>query len=111
MALAMGPRTLPPWTEKYNLRLRERAAKAYRTKSAVLRKIGDWRPRLGERADRVSIPASAAFRAITRSHRRPAARADTPRTPSRKKPAIKNEASFVKRRRGADCVARMNAMS
>src|SRR2546427_301356 len=44
----------------------------------------------GERADRVSIPASAAFRAITRSQRRPAARADRPRTP---KPAIKNEAS------------------
>jgi hypothetical protein len=38
-------------------------------------------------------------------------KADTPRTPGRKKPAIKNEASFVKRKRGAyrGCVARMNA--
>src|SRR2546430_10648739 len=113
MALAMGPRTLPPWTGKHNLRLRERAAKAYRTKSAVFRKIADWRPRLGERADRVSIPQTAAFRAITHSHRRPAGRADMPRTPGRKKSAIKNEASFAKRKRGSGayrvCVARMNA--
>jgi hypothetical protein len=36
-----------------------------------------------------------------------------PRTPGRKKPAIKNEASFAKRKRGSGayrvCVARMNA--
>jgi hypothetical protein len=49
----------------------------------------------GRGRTRVSIPVSAAFRAITRSHRRPAARADTPRTPGRKKPAI-IETSFVK---------------
>ena len=48
----------------------------------------------------VSTPQSAAFRAITHSHRRPAARADMPRTPGRKKPAIRNKASFVKPKRG-----------
>ena len=61
----------------------------------------------------MSIPQTAAFRAITYSHRRPAARADMPRTLGRKKPAIKNEASFAKRKRGSGayriCVARMNA--
>jgi uncharacterized protein len=48
-----------------------------------------------------SVNPSAAFRAITRSHRRPGARADLPRTPGRKKPTVKDEASFVKRKRGS----------
>jgi Stress-induced bacterial acidophilic repeat motif len=48
------------------LAIARKGAKAYQTKSAVFRKIADWRPRPGERGDRVSIPQSAAFRAITR---------------------------------------------
>jgi hypothetical protein len=76
--LRLQPEALPPWTEKNSLRSRERAVKAYRTKNAVFRKITAWRLKLGERADKVSIPPSVAFRAITRSPRRPAARADMP---------------------------------
>jgi hypothetical protein len=76
--LRLQPEALPPWTEKNSLRSRERAVKAYRTKNAVFRKITDWRLKLGERADKVSIPPSVAFRAIIRSPLRPAARADMP---------------------------------
>ena len=76
--LRLQPEALPPWTEKNSLRSRERAVKAYRTKNAVFRKITAWRLKLGEGADKVSIPPSVAFRAITRSPRRPAARADMP---------------------------------
>ena len=61
-------------------------------------KIPDWQPRLGERADRVSIPPSAAFRAITRSPQRPAARADMLRPRAEKSRRSSNEASFVKRK-------------
>jgi hypothetical protein len=109
--LRLQPEALPPWTEKNSVRLRERAAKVYRTKNAVLRKIPDWRLKLGERADRVSIPPSVAFRAITRSPRRPAARADVPHTPGRKKLAAKDEASFVKRKRGSGAQPRLRCIA
>ena len=93
------------------MRLRERAAKAYRTTNAVFRKILDWRLKLGGRADRVSIPPSVAFRAITRSPRRPAARADMPHTPGRKKLAAKDEASFVKRELGSAAPPRLRCIA
>jgi hypothetical protein len=61
----------------------------------------DFNPRLCLMdREKQRVPPRAASRAITHSQRRPAARVDMPHTAARKKPAAKDEVSFIKRKRG-----------